>query len=289
MRTAAVVFNIVSRFGVGVAKALLPFAVMVPIMLSVAARAGEQDAAVDPGDEASALRTSQAAIGRQVGDHGFTNSLNRRVTLAYYRGKPLVVSLIYTGCADICPVVSETLADAVEVAREAIGEDSFRVVTVGFDTRHDTPTRMRAFARSHGLDMANWEFLSTDGDTVDRLAEDIGFVFFPSPKGFDHMSQTTVIDPEGRVYRQIYGASFETPHLVEPLKQLVFGRRIDMQSWDGIVNRVRLFCTIYDPATGRYRFDYSIFISMVMGGLTLGAIAFVLLRAWLRGRRLRAG
>jgi protein SCO1/2 len=211
------------------------------------------------------------------------------VTLADYRGSPLVVSLIYTGCADICPVVSETLADAVEVAREALGEDSFRVVTVGFDARHDTPERMRAFARSHGLDLASWEFLSTDGDTVDRLAEDLGFIFFPSPKGFDHMSQTTVIDAEGRVYRQIYGASFETPHLVEPLKELVFGRRIDMRSWTGIVNRVRLFCTIYDPASGRYRFDYSIFISMVMGSLTLGAIAFVLVRAWLRGRRLRAG
>ena len=289
MRAAAVVFDIVFRYRVGVAKALLPFAVMVPIMLSVAARAGEQDAPVKPGDEASALRYSQTAIGRQVGDHSFTNSLNRKVTLADYRGKPLVVSFIYTGCADICPVVSETLADAAEVARKAIGEDSFRVVTVGFDARHDTPARMRAFALSHGLAMANWEFLSADGDTVDRLAEDIGFVFFPSPKGFDHMSQTTIIDPEGRVYRQIYGASFEPPLLVEPLKQLVFGRRIDMQSWDGIVNRVRLFCTIYDPTTGRYRFDYSIFISMVVGSLTLGTIAFVLVRAWLRGRRLRAG
>jgi protein SCO1/2 len=289
MRAAAVVFDIVFRYRVGVAKALLPFAVMVPIMLSVAARAGEQDAPVKPGDEASALRYSRTAIGRQVGDHSFTNSLNRKVTLADYRGKPLVVSPIYTGCADICPVVSETLADAVEVAREAIGDDSFRVVTVGFDARHDTPARMRAFALSHGLDMANWEFLSADGDTVDRLAEDIGFVFFPSPKGFDHMSQTTVLDSEGRVYRQIYGAAFETPLLVEPLKQLVFGGRIDMQSWDGIVNRVRLFCTIYNPATGRYRFDYSIFISMVVGSLTLGAIAFVLVRAWLRGRRLRAG
>ena len=289
MRATTNLLDTVFKFRVGAAMASSLLVGIVVIVLGGAARASGQDAAVDPGDEASALRTSQAAIGRQVGDHGFTNSLRRKVTLADYRGRPLVVSLIYTGCADICPVVSETLADAVEVAREALGEDSFRVVTVGFDARHDTPERMRAFARSHGLDLANWEFLSTDGDTVDRLAEDLGFVFFPSPKGFDHMSQTTVIDPEGRVYRQIYGASFETPHLVEPLKELVFGRRIDMRSWTGIVNRVRLFCTIYDPASGRYRFDYSIFISMVMGSLTLGAIAFVLVRAWLRGRRLRAG
>ena len=289
MRATTNLLDTVFKFRVGAAMASSLLVGIVVIVLGGAARASGQDAAVDPGDEASALRTSQAAIGRQVGDHGFTNSLRRKVTLADYRGRPLVVSLIYTGCADICPVVSETLADAVEVAREALGEDSFRVVTVGFDARHDTPERMRAFARSHGLDLANWEFLSTDGDTVDRLAEDLGFVFFPSPKGFDHMSQTTVIDPEGRVYRQIYGASFETPHLVEPLKELVFGRRIDMRSWTGIVNRVRLFCTIYDPASGRYRFDYSIFISMVMGSLTLGAIAFVLVRAWLRGRRPRAG
>ena len=282
------VFDIVSKYRVGVAKALLLFAVTVLVLPSVVARAGEQDTADKSGDEASALRTSQAAIGRQVGDYGFINSLNRRVTLADYRGKPLVVSLIYTGCADICPVVSETLADAVEVAREAIGEDTFRVVTVGFDARHDTPARMRAFAMSHGLNMANWEFLSTDGDTVDRLAEDIGFIFLPSPKGFDHLSQTTVLDPVGRVYAQIYGESFETPHLVEPLKRLVFGGNLDMQSWEGIVNRVRLFCTIYNPATGRYRFNYSVFIVMVMGSLTLSSIAFFLIRAWLRGRRLHA-
>ena len=274
------------RVGMTIAAVLFAGAILAPVC---DAGAAGRSSLVDPGDEAAAFRYSQAAIGRQVGDYAFTNSLNRKVTLAEYRGKPLVVSLIYTGCADICPVVSETLADAVEIAREALGEDSFRVVTVGFDTRNDTPERMRAFARSHGLNLANWQFLSTDGDTVDRLAEDIGFVFLPSPKGFDHLSQTTVLDPEGRVYGQIYGATFETPHLVEPLKRLVFGGNIGMQSWEGIVNRVRLFCTIYNPATGRYRFNYSIFIVMVMGSLTLGSIAFFLIRAWLRGRRLHAG
>jgi protein SCO1/2 len=281
------VFGTIFKFRVGMAIAVTLFAGALLVPVSEAGATGNSSP-VAPGDEAAAFRYSQAAIGRQVGDYTFTNSLNRKVTLADFRGKPLVLSLIYTGCADICPVVSETLADAVEIAREALGEDSFRVVTVGFDTRNDTPERMRAFARSHGLNLANWEFLSTDGDTVDRLAEDIGFVFLPSPKGFDHLSQTTVLDPEGRVYGQIYGATFETPHLVEPLKRLVFGGNIGMQSWEGIVNRVRLFCTIYNPATGRYRFNYSVVIVTVMGSLTLGTIAFFLVRAWLRGRRLHA-
>jgi len=240
-------------------------------------------------DEDEALAVSQSAIGRLVGDYAFTDRLHRSVRLADFQGKPLIVSMIYTGCADICPMVSETLSDAIEVARDALGEDSFRIVTVGFDARNDTPERMRAYARSHGLARKDWRFLSADADTVDRLATDLGFLFFASPKGFDHLSQTTVVDAEGRVYRQIYGAGFETPQLVEPLKQLVFGRNADLATWSGIVNKVRLFCTIYDPASDRYKFDYSIFISIVMGSLSLGGILFVLVRGWLRNRRLGLG
>ena len=243
----------------------------------------------DAVDEDEALAVSQSAIGRTVGDYAFTDRLHRSVRMADFRGKPLIVSLIYTGCADICPMVSETLSDAIEVARDALGEDSFRIVTVGFDARNDTPERMRAFARAHGLAREDWRFLSADADTVDRLATDLGFLFFASPKGFDHLSQTTVVDAEGRVYRQIYGAGFETPQLVEPLKQLVFGRSADLASWSGIVNKVRLFCTIYDPASDRYKFDYSIFISIIMGSLSLGGILFVLIRGWLRNRRLGLG
>ena len=78
--------------------------------------------------------------------------------------------MVYTGCSDICPTVSEALARAVDVARDALGNDSFRVITVGFDVRSDTPDRMRSYARSHGLDSGGWEFLSGTGDTAGRLA-----------------------------------------------------------------------------------------------------------------------
>jgi protein SCO1/2 len=240
-------------------------------------------------DEDVAVRNSQAAIGRTVGDYRFTDGRGRKVRLSDYRGKPVIVSLIYTGCSDVCPVVSETLARAVEVARDTLGADSFHVLTIGFDSRHDTPARMGAYARSHGLNLVNWDFLSTDADSADSLAEDLGFVFIPSPRGFDHLSQTTILDAEGHVYGQVYGANFETPLLVGPLRELILGRDRDLATWTGIVNNVRLFCTYYDPASGRYRFDYSIFIIIAMGSLTLGTIAFFLVRAWLRDRHLHAG
>jgi len=243
-------------------------------------------AAASPGlDVDAALQASQAAIARPVGDYAFTNALNRTVHLSDFRGRPLVVNMVYTACADICPTVSESLADAVDIARDALGADSFTVVTVGFDARRDTPDRMRAYARSHGLSVERWEFLSGSADSVDGLANDIGFQYIPGPQGFDHVAQTTVIDAEGRVYRQIYGAAFEPPALVEPLKELIWGAPVSANVATNLIDRIRLICTVYDPASGRYRFSYAIFISIGLSGLTLVAIGWVIVRAWWKARR----
>lgn len=277
----------------GIKGRLAAAMIAAPALLGGAA-AGAHDAAQgDPENaafrETAALETSQAAIGRAVGDHAFTDSHGRHVRLGSYQGKPLVVSLVYTSCVDFCPTISKALGDAVDAAVSAFGRDAFAVVTIGFDARADTPSRMRAFARSHGLSAPNWSFLSADGDTILGLSADLGFTFFPSAKGFDHLAQTTLIDPEGRVYRQVYGTDFAPPSLVEPMKELIFKRRSELTSVDGLINRVRLFCTIYDPATGRYRFDYSLFITLIVGTLSLGAVAAVTVRAWWRSRRLRGG
>jgi protein SCO1/2 len=233
-------------------------------------------------DEADALRISQAAIGNRLGDLSFRDTSRQPVALADFRGKPLIVNLVYTGCSQSCPVVVQTLYDAVVSAQATFGEDAFAVATIGFDPRHDTPEQMRAYARSQGVDLANWRFLSGDPTTIARLAEQIGFVMVPSPQGFDHMAQTTIVDQDGIIYSQIYGAGFAVPAIVEPLKDLVFGRRTDWTSLDGLLNRVRLFCTLYDPRTERYRFDYAVVIGAAIGFASLSAILVVLVREWRR-------
>jgi protein SCO1/2 len=172
------------------------------------------------------------------------------------------------------------LARVTEVAWEAVGKDNCSVLTIGFDAPTDTPARMRVFARERGIDAPDWRFASADAETIANLTRELGFVFYRSPKGFDHIAQTTVLDARGRVYRQVYGASFEPPALVEPLKQLVFGTQANANTLSGWVNGVRLFCTVYDPTSGRYRFDYSLFVGIGVGLLTLGATAVFVLRAW---------
>lgn len=244
-------------------------------------------AKTDTFDRDQALSISEEAVGRSIGRYGFLTTDNRTVQLSQFFGKPLIISLIYTGCADICPMVSETLADAVDVATDTFGVDAFNVVTIGFDSQNDTPERMRAYARSHGINMSNWHFLAGSGAVIEGLAEDMGFIFMPSAKGYDHMTRTSVIDRTGVIYRHIYGEAFAPPQLIEPLKDIIFGRLANASSVDGIVNQIRLFCTIYDPASGRYRFDYSIFIAASTALLAMAATGGVVIRALINRRRQR--
>ena len=251
---------------------------------------GAASAATPVPDPSEALRISQAALGQQLDDHTFRDSRHQPVQLSDLEGKPLILNLIYTGCTSVCPLVLQNLYAAVEAAQEALGVDSFTVATIGFDSRHDTPERMRAFASTQGVDLPNWQFLSADAATIDRLANQIGFVITPSPQGFDHLAQTTIVDEAGVVYRHVYGGDFATPAIVEPLKELVFGRRSSWTSVDGLVNRIRLFCTLYDPRSERYRFDYSVVIGTVIGLLCLTTVAALVIREWRRaGGRARPG
>jgi protein SCO1/2 len=233
-------------------------------------------------DREGALAISQGALGATLRDHTFRDTTGQSFSLESLRGKPLVVSLIYTSCHHVCPMITANIEKNVDIAHEALGEEAFSVVTIGFDWEVDTPDRMRMYASAKGIDVPGWYFLRGDEASVAALSEDIGFQFFPAPKGFDHLSQTTIVDAEGKVYRQVYGQDFETQLFVEPLKELVFDTPRDASLVDHWVDTFKLFCTVYDPNTGRYAFDYSIFTMIVVGVLCLGAILTFFVYEWRR-------
>jgi protein SCO1/2 len=235
----------------------------------------------DQYDADNALRISQAAIGKTVDDHAFVDRLNRNVSIRDFAGKPLVVSMIFTSCHHVCPTMTMHLDKAVGAAREVLGDDSFEVVTIGFDAARDTPSAMRSFAWQQDIDDDRWRFLSGSPETIQALSEDLGFVFFASPRGFDHLNQTTIIDRNGAVYSQVYGVNFELPWLVEPLKQLVFNRPESTgHMLASLVDRVRLFCTVYNPASGRYEIDNSLFIQIAIGFMIVLSVAIYLWRGF---------
>ncbi|MBE9562646.1 MAG: SCO family protein [Proteobacteria bacterium] len=229
-------------------------------------------------DYKTTLKYSQDAIDNVIGDYTLVDSNEQPFVLK--RNKPLVLSLVYTSCHHTCPMTTRNLAKVVKIAREALGDDSFDVITIGFNTGVDTPKNMRYFATQQGIeDINNWYYLSSDKNTINSLMKDIGFIFYPSPRGYDHIVQATVIDAHGKVYNQVYGEVFDTPLLVEPLKQLILGQsKPDQPFLEDLISKVRFFCTTYDPSTDNYYFDYSLFIGMFIGALIIFLTIFFLFK-----------
>lgn len=238
----------------------------------------------EPLDEVAALKYSQDAIGRSLDGYTLYDRKGRAVMLTNYQGKPLIISMIYTSCYHICPTTTQNLARAIKQARSAVGADAFNVVTIGFDVRNDTPERMRSFARQQGVGgEKNWFFLSTSKVAVKQLTANLGFLYSPSlSKGFEHLNQLTVVDADGKIFRQIYGMDFDPSFLVGALQELVLGRSGESLSLSALVNRVRLYCTKYDPSTGVYRFNYSMIFAMSIGAVIFTALTVVVVRM-LRG------
>lgn len=251
-------------------------------LLAMPARAIDAPPEDEPFTHEAAFAASQAAVGRTLGNVSFRDTLGQPFSLQQLGGKPMILSLIYTSCHHVCPLITKNLEKTVAIAREALGEDEFNVVTIGFDWRIDTPEQMRVYASSRGIDTSNWHFLSGDENAIAAITRNVGFHYAASAKGYDHLSQTTVVDAGGRVYRQIYGQDFEPPALVEPLKELVFDTPQEAGIIEHWVDTFRFFCTVYDPNSGRYQFDYSILMTIFVGVLCLGAILYFIIFEWRR-------
>jgi protein SCO1/2 len=239
-------------------------------------------------DQSSALRASQSVIGAKPEDFTFLYREGRSVRLSQYRGKPLLVSFIYTGCFQVCPLTTRSLQGAIEAGRGVFGTNQFNVVSIGFNQPADSPQSLKSFARQYGIDAQNWEFLSPHASIVERLAREFGFSYMATPAGFDHILQVTLLDAEGRIYQQIYGEALTADSIGEPIRQLMTNvPAAQAVRLDELMDRVRILCTVYDPKTGKYEVRYGLLIE-VAGGVTFAlAMLWFFLSEWLSQRRAR--
>jgi len=232
-------------------------------------------------DPRKVLEKSEQAVGRTLGSYRLIDSAGASLALRDLRGKPLVISLIYTSCSSICPPTTQHLIDAVKAAARVIGPDRFNVLTVGFDARNDTPARLAQFASVQGVKFANWQLASADPTTMEALLRDLGFSYAAVAGGFDHLTQTTILDGDGRVYRHVYGEDFPLQMFMEPLKDVVYGTRTAF-SLGGVIDRIKFICTTYDPGGRRYRIDYGLVFGSVIAAFSLLIMGGVILREWRR-------
>ena len=169
---------------------------------------------------------------------------------------------------------------------QPLGDGRFNVLSFGFDASGDRPGQLSGFAGEHRLtELSDWYVASADEATTEAFLAELGFSFSAAAGGFVHVTQTTILDAEGRVYRQLYGEGFPLPMLLEPLKDLTLGRTTRSVAPADLWDRLTFLCTVYNPLTGAYRFDYGLFFGVFFGALSLLFSAWVIFKLWAERRR----
>lgn len=239
-------------------------------------------------DQTAALEISQSVVGKTIDDFTLLDREGRPVRLSQYRGKPLLVSFIYTGCFQVCPLTTRSLQSAVEAGKGIFGTSQFNIISIGFNQPADSPQALKSFARQYRIDSPNWEFLSPHEKIVNPLTRQFGFSYVATPAGFDHILQATLLDAEGRVYRQIYGTDLNAESIGEPIRQLMNNAPVPQKlQLDDLIDRVRILCTVYDPKTGKYEVKYGLIIEIAGGVTFLLAVLWFFVAEWLSQRRTR--
>ncbi len=170
----------------------------------------------------------------------------------YFKGKPVVIALVYYTCPMLCNQVMNGMLGSFRQISFNAGEQ-FEVVTVSFDTK-DTPsiaaakktTYIAGYNRPSGN--AGWHFLTGDDANIKRLAEAVGFRYTwdEQTKQYAHASGIMIATPEGKLARYFYGIDY-------PPRDLRLALVEASENKIGTpVDALMLYCYHYDPATGKY-------------------------------------
>jgi protein SCO1/2 len=78
------------------------------------------------------------------------NYLGQPVNIDSYRGKPVLITFVYTHCPDVCPLMISNLRVAQNLMG-AGGAQKAQVIAVSVDSKGDTPKTVRAFLKAHEM------------------------------------------------------------------------------------------------------------------------------------------
>ena len=115
------------------------------------------------------------------------------------RGKPHLVSMFYTSCQYICPLIVES-GKAVERQLTPAQQARLGVVLISMDPARDTPAALKKVADQRKLDSKRWLLASPPAGDVRAVAAVLGIRYRQLADGeFNHSSALILVDANGRI------------------------------------------------------------------------------------------
>lgn len=142
------------------------------------------------------------------------------VALSSLRGQPLLVTMFYSHCTSVCPLLT---AELQRIDRQLAPDQrrGMRVLMVSFDAVRDAPAALRGFKRLHHIDDPRWIVARASASDVRLLAAALGIRYRELPDhSFNHSAVITLADREGVVRARAVGVGAVDTQFLATLRSI---------------------------------------------------------------------
>lgn len=136
-------------------------------------------------------------------ESNWQNQNDQNTPLHALKGHPLVLSMVYTSCQYVCPmIVSDMKKIEAKLTPEQLKRAKFVIVSI--DPDRDTPAQLKSFAKKRALDESRWVLLTGKPDQVLELANMLGVKYKKEGPDYSHSNIVHIVNAEGVVkYQQV--------------------------------------------------------------------------------------
>jgi protein SCO1/2 len=136
------------------------------------------------------------------------------------RGRVLVVSFVFTTCAEACPLITAQLARTQSRVRTEQLDGRVRFVSITLDPATDRPEVLRRYASAYGIDLANWQLLTGAPDDVGRVVRAFSLNAVARER-IVHGSLVVLVDSQGRIAERRTDLELHPDRLLGSLRKLL--------------------------------------------------------------------
>ena len=131
-------------------------------------------------------------------DARMTDQSGKATSLAARRGRVQLVSMFYTSCRYICPLIIDS-GQAIEKKLTPAEKARLGITLVSMDPKRDDPAALMRVATRRKLDLARWALLRPQAGDVRAIAGVLGIRYRERADGeFNHSSAMVLLDAQGR-------------------------------------------------------------------------------------------
>ena len=253
--------------------------ILVAVLASVAVVASAQkiaSQAIDPEIVPSRDLKFEQRLNEQLPmDANFFDQDGAPITLGEtFRGKPVVLALIYYKCPSLCNQVLNGLLASLRVMNFTVGNE-FDVVMVGIDEREKPETakaKLHSYLSQYKKGTENgWYFLTGSKAEIQRVAKAAGYSYkFDIRRNqYAHPAGLIVATPDGKTSKYFFGIEYSTRDLKFAVMDASEGKV------GSLVEQAVAYCFLWDPHSGKYSLAV-VRIIQVAGVITvLGIVSLI--------------